>query len=167
MKRLIFALFALLLLTSIASAQKTEIQNLGTIINSTAGTSANETVFLDLEVVKQKYNWSRVDSVITALYVENETDIDSLDIYPGFRGVKDGATEIAYTTPTTATITLNVADAGTGYQISRGTTGATILTFANLAGYNYIKFVTRGATSGNDATDPNKAWLINYIYGTK
>ena len=168
MKRLIFALLAFLMLASIqVSAQYVVVNNLGTMINSTAGTSADRTVYLNLEKVRQLAGFTKIDSVVTAMYVENETDVDSISVYAGFYGNAAGVEENFTSTVTaTYTTTLDVAAAGKGYEVARSS-GATILTSTALIGKNYVKFVTRGATSGNDATDPNKAWLINYVYGTK
>ena len=166
MKRLIFALFAVLLFASYVPAQHVEIFNLGTVYNSVLGSTYYETVYLDLSNVQKNKGWSRVDSVLCAIYVENETDIDSLDIYPGFKGYKGGVEETAFGTAITQTVTLNVAAASTGYE-ELLTSNATPLTSLILRQNNYIKFVTKGATSGNDPTDPNKGWLICYVYGAK
>lgn len=165
MKGFIAFLF-LLLLTIPVSAQHVEIFNLGTMSNSTAGASANRNVYLNLEKIRINNGWSKIDSVINAIYVENETDIDSLTIYPGFVGTKANVNETAYGPAVNYTVTLDVADGNTGYQVLSSGAG-TLLTAAALKGYNYIRYLTRGATAGNDPTDPNKAWIICFVYGTK
>lgn len=146
-----------------AQAQSVEVKNLGTIYNSTGGSTTYETGYLYLDKIKSKNNWTQIDSIVFALRVENETDIDSFDVYPGFVDKGELITDAVFGSATTFTVTLNVADASTGYE--RLFTSNAGYTGTSLRGYNIIKYVTKGATSGNDPTDPNNGWAIAYVYG--
>jgi len=169
MKKLSFLsiiLTAILLFAFIApqvNAQSVEVKDLGTIYNSTAGSTTFETGYLYLDKIKSKNNWTQIDSIVFAVKVSEETDIDSFDVYPGF--VEKGAalSTAVFGTVTTFTVTLNVAAAGTGYE--RLFSSGAGYSGASLRGYNLIKYVTKGATSGNDITDPNNGWAIAFVYG--
>ena len=161
MKRVSFFLAIFIALTVGLNAQHVEIFDLGTIANS-----VDETVYLDLSAIQKANGWSKIDSVLNAIYAENETDIDSLTVYPGFRGTKGGSTKTVYGAALNYTVTVNINDAATVYE-ELLSSGATLLTSAALRQNNYIKYLTRGAASGNDPADPNRAWLICFVYGTK
>lgn len=109
-----------------------------------------------------------IDSIEVAIYCENETDIDSVNLYLGMNATNAGANESAYDAVLgTYTVTVNIADAATDYErLFVAATNATLLTGAAIRGYNSIKAVVCPST-GNDATDPNKVWLLFYLYGSK
>jgi hypothetical protein len=146
-----------------ANAQSVEVKDLGTISNSVLGASTFETGYLYLDKIKSKNGWTQIDSIVFALKVQEETDIDSFDVYPGFVQAGQTLSTAVFGTVTTFTVTLNVAAAGTGYE--RLLTSNAGYSGANLRGYNLIKYVTKGATAGNDPTDPNNGWAIAFVYG--
>jgi len=157
--RKLFVIVLVLLSTITFAQSRVIVKDLGTMINSTAGTSANETGFVDLS------GWSKIDSVSMAFVGKGELDVDSVDVYPAIK-LPSGKFVKDVTILGTATVTLDLADGV--YDIERlVTSGATIITGANLRGMNGLYYVTRGATAGNDATDPNNGWLVFQVWGTK
>jgi len=138
------------------------IINFGTVANS-----VDETGYFHFGRYAQKLGFTAIDSIQISLFVEGEIDIDSLDCYLGVEGVNTNVADDAYTaTALTYTVTLNVAAAAEGVERLL-VDNATLLTSAAIRGYNSVKIITRGATAGNDATDPNKLWVMFFIYGKK
>ena len=160
MKRLIFALLAVLLLTSYLPAQGivgVKSYNLGTVANSVDEAYTYET-FAGL--LKQ-FNCAKIDSMVFSVTAVGELDVDSLDWYP-----------VNWTSTGTAvkgtvkmhTVTLDLAAAATGTELL-------LITGAGLGsslwrGYEGFGFMTRGATAGSDATDPNNLKLTSTFYGS-
>lgn len=151
-------IFTLVLLSTITFAQsRVIVKDLGTLTNSTAGTSADRTGYVDLSA------WSKVDSVSVTYVGLGEMDVDSLDIYPAVK-LPNGKMVKDVTILGTYTVTLNLADGI--YDIERlATSNATIISGSALRGINGLYYVTRGATSGNAAG--NNAWLAFQVWGTK
>jgi hypothetical protein len=148
---LLFALFAITL--SAQTYQKRFIDlNFGTLANS-----VSETQYVDLG------DWSRIDSISVAAYGTGELDVDSVDIYVGYGKGYFGST--CYTFETASSY-LNFADGIKGWE-NLLVSGATSLTGAVLRGVKALRVTTRGATSGNDATDPNNFHVLFHIWGTK
>lgn len=135
-------------------AQRVIVKDLGTMVNS-----VDETGFVDLSA------WSKIDSISVTYAGLGEMDVDSLTVYsavklPNGKFVKDVSVLGNFT------VTLNLA-AGV-YDIEPlFSSNATLLTGSALRGLNALYFVTRGATSGNDATDPNHGWVAFQVWGTK
>lgn len=153
--RNILAIVLVVLIASFSFGQsRVIVRDLGTIANS-----VNETGFVDLS------GWSKIDSVSVTYVGLGEMDVDSLTIY---RAVKVGNDKFIPDVSVLGnfTVTLNLA-AGVYDLEPLFSSNATLLTGAALRGCNALKYVTRGATSGNDATDPNRAWLVFQIWGTK
>lgn len=162
LKSLPILLFALFISTTPVKGQAIKILNLATVANSVDETG----YFNDFTNFAQKHGYKTVDSIVVELYAENETDIDSFDVYPGFSGQADNVAESFYSaTVLHYAVTINIADNGSTVELLKSS-GATLLTKAALSGFNSLKFITRGAASGNDATDPNKVWVIFFVYGT-
>lgn len=157
MRKIIVILVALLSIASFAQ-DRVITKDLGTLVNSTAGTSANRTGYVDLS------GWSKIDSISVTYVGLGEMDVDSLDIY---RATKiNGKFHPDVSVLGTFTVTLNLAD-GVYDLEPLLVSNATIITGAALRGCDALYYVTRGATSGNDATDPNHGWLKFQIWGTK
>ena len=160
MKRLIFALLAVLLLTSYLPAQGVvgvKSYSLGTISNSVDESYISET-FSGL--IKQ-FGCNKIDSMTISITVANETDIDSLDWYPV--NWTTGGTMVKGSVKT-HTVTLNVAAAATGTEVLL-VSGTGVLA-ASFRGYEGFAFMTRGATAGNDPTDPNSVKVTIMFYGS-
>lgn len=157
--RKLFVIVLVLLSTITFAQSRVVVKDLGTMANSSLGSGSDETGYLDLS------GWSKIDSISVTFIGKGEMDVDSVDFYgavklPNGKFVKD-VTIIA-----TATVTLNLADGVYDIEPLK-TSDATVLTGAKLRGLNAIYYVTRGAASGNDATDPNNGWLAFQIWGTK
>lgn len=148
-------IFALIVLISlVAFPQRTVIKPLGTVSNS-----VDETGYLDLT------GWSQIDSISVTFVAKGELDVDSVTVYravkvPGV-GYKKDITVLG-----NFTVTLDLAD-GVWDIEPLFVSNATVLNGAALRGVDAIYYVTRGATSGNDPTDPNAGWLMFQIWGTK
>jgi hypothetical protein len=160
MKRLIFALLAVLLLTSYLPAQGVvgvKSYNLGTIANSVDEGYVYET-FAGL--LKQ-FDCNKIDSLTLSMTVVGEADVDTLDWYP----VNWTTTGVAVKgSVKTFTVTLNVAAAGTGTEILKVTDAGVPASL--FRGYEGFGFMTRGAGSGNDATDPNNCKVTITFFGS-
>ena len=128
--------------------------DLGTVANSSKKTGT-----LDLR------GWSKVDSVTVSISASNETDIDTVNFWVGNYTqdgfIKDAAAGVLYQA-CALDIAVNITD-----FINLVTTGATRLTGSALRGCNAVYFEVEAASSGNDATDPNAAYLHFKIHGTK
>lgn len=160
MKRLIFALMALFLFTSYSFSQGivgVKSYNLGTIANSVNESYTSET----FHGLLKQFGCNKIDSLIISMTVVGEADVDSLDWYPC--NWTSTGTAVKGTVKT-FTVTLNVAAAGTGTEILK-ITGAG-LGSALWRGYEGFTFMTRGAASGNDATDPNNCKVTITFYGS-
>lgn len=123
------------------------VVNFGTLANS-----VSETQYVVLP------NWVRLDSITVSAYGVGEVDVDSIDIYPG------GGNGAYSSTALTAISTIDLADGVAGWQ-NCATNNATVLTGAALRSAKMLKLTTRGATSGNDATDPNSFSVGLRAYG--
>ena len=160
MKRLIFALLALVLFTAPIFSQGVvgvKSYSLGTIANTIEESYISET-FSGL--IKQ-FGCNKIDSMTISITVAGEADIDSLDWYPcnwttGGTAVKGSVI--------THTVTLNVAAAGYGTEVLL-VSGHGIQP-ASFRGYEGFTFMTRGAASGNDPTDPNSGKVTIMFYGS-
>lgn len=152
--------FVLVVLLSVMSFGQSRVivKDLGTLTNSTAGTSANRTGYVDLSA------WAKIDSISVTYVGKGEMDVDSLTIY---RAAKVGNDKFIADLSVLGnfTVTLNLA-AGVYDLEPLFVSNATLLTGAALRGCNALYFVTRGATSGNDATDPNRGWVLFQVWGT-
>ena len=160
MKRLIFALLAVLLLTSYLPAQGivgVKSYSLGTVANSVDEAYITET-FSGL--IKQ-FGCNKIDSMTISITVDGEADIDSLLFYPCNWTV--GGTRVLGTVKT-HTVTLNVAAAATGTEVLL-VAGTGVLA-TSFRGYEGFAILTRGATAGNDPTDPNSGKVTIMFYGS-
>lgn len=163
MKKL-FVLFSIILLlfafTDINAQQNPETEgfsvcfDLGTIANSTTYTGT-----LDLR------GWSKIDSVTVSVSATNETDIDTLNMWVG-NYTQDGFVSDAAAGVLYQAVSLNIADNASDF-INLVTSNATKLTGSALRGANAVYFEVESASSGNDATDPNAAYIVFHIHGTK
>lgn len=135
------------------------VKDLGTMYNSVLGSTYFETGYVDLS------GWSKIDSISVTYVGLGEMDVDSLTIY---RAVKlpNGTFQKDVSVLGNFTVTLNLA-AGVYDLEPLFASNATLLTGAALRGCNALYYVTRGATSGNDPTDPNRGWVLFQIWGTK
>jgi hypothetical protein len=141
-------------------AQPEYIMNFGTVANSTA-----ETGYFHFKEFAKLHGIKEVDSVHAAIYAEGEADIDDLDLYPGFHGSHQLVEGEAYTSGAlNYTVTTNLDSAAVGI-VRLLEAGATVLTKVALRGYNSVKAIITPAASGNDATDPNKCWVVFTVYG--
>lgn len=160
MKRLIFGLLALLLLTSFNYAQGivgVKSYNLGTIANSVDESYISET----FDGLLKQFNCNKIDSMVISLTVKNETDIDSLMWYP-VNWTVDGTKVLG--TVITYTVTLNIAAAGTGTQVLYTSNHG--VQPASFRGYEGFTILTRGAAAGNDPTDPNSGKVTITFWGS-
>lgn len=161
MKKLI-SMFVFILALSFASAQdRTYVVDFGPITNGVTVTSVTKYLKLD--------GWSKIDSVQITLGVDNETDIDSFDVYVGNAfGNRETDWDNGYYGSTVYhyEVTLNVAAAAQGRELLL-ISNASLLTTVVMRGVNALKFVTRGANSGNDPTDPNRLRAFVQVFGTK
>ena len=157
MKKL-FNLIVLVFLFSVTVFPQANVKYFGRFIDVDFGTVANsvtETNYISID------GWSKIDSISVVAYGYGETDVDSIDMYVGNGGGIYSSTAI------TGTVTLNLADAVAGWELILAS-NATQLTGAALRGVKAIKVVTRGATSGNDATDTKQNFHVLFqIWGTK
>lgn len=112
-------------------------------------------------------DWSRIDSVSLSLAGTGEIDVDSVNVYPGFK-MPQGK---AYYSGTALTF---LADPNIAASTDFWTNGvastadkdaATVLTSAVMRhGINILKVTVAGA-DGCDATDPNELILIFNVWG--
>lgn len=156
----IFFLFTLIFCLSVANAQGVvgvKSYNLGTVSNSVDESYITET-FAGL--IKQ-FGCNKIDSLTISVTVDGEADIDSLMFYPC--NWTTGGTRVNGTVAT-HTVTLNVAAAGTGTEVllisGHGVQAS------SFRGYEGFGILTRGATAGNDATDPNSLKVTIMFYGS-
>lgn len=160
MKKIIFVLLALVLFTAPIFSQGivgVKSYNLGTVANSVDESYQYET-FAGL--LKQ-FDCAKIDSIVISMTVVGEADIDSLDFYP----VNWTSTGTAVKgTAITHTVTLNVAAAGTGTEVLL-VSGHGVQA-VSYRGYEGFGFMTRGAASGNDATDPNNCKVTLTFFGS-
>lgn len=158
--RNILAIVLVVLIASFSFGQdRVIVKDLGTMYNSVLGSTYFETGFVDLS------GWAKIDSISVTYVGKGEMDVDSLTIY---RAAKVGNDKFVPDVSVLGnfTVTLNLA-AGVYDLEPLFSSNATLLTGAALRGCNALYYVTRGATSGNDPTDPNRGWLIFQIWGTK
>jgi hypothetical protein len=131
--------------------------NLGTVANSVDEAYTYET-FAGL--LKQ-FNCAKIDSMVFSVTAVGELDVDSLDWYP----VNWTSTGTAVKgTVKTHTVTLNIAAAGTGTEVLLVT--GTGIASSLWRGYEGFGFMTRGAGSGSDATDPNNLKVTITFFGS-
>lgn len=159
MRNLIVILLVAFLSIASFGQSRVIVKDLGTMYNSVLGSTYFETGFVDLS------GWSKIDSISVTYVGKGEMDVDSLTIYraaklPNDKFVPD------VTVLGNFTVTLNLA-AGVYDLEPLFASNATLLTGASLRGCNALYYVTRGATAGNDPTDPNRGWLLFQIWGTK
>lgn len=109
----------------------------------------------------KEFGCNKIDSLVITLTVVGEIDIDSLMWYP----CNWTATGTAVNgTVSTRTVTLNIAAAGTGNEVLLTSNAGIASTLWR--GYEGFRLFTRGAASGNDATDPNSCKVIITFYGS-
>jgi len=156
MKRISFFLVIFFALTVSSFAQYVVTRDLGTLANN-----GQKTALFDLQAIQKTANFTRVDSIVVTLAAIGEIDIDTLHVFPG---VKVGnVTE--YATGQGFTVTINKDSAET--VVERLLASNAGVSGVNLRGYSYLKVWTKGAAAGNDATDPNRLYLVLNIYGTR
>lgn len=163
LKSKISAMFFILIFTFLLIPE-TPAQGIVGVVNYDLGTitnSVDHTIYGNFGRLIKQFGCTKIDSMVIAVSVDNETDIDSLDFYP--------ANWTSFEAPVTGSIvhydvTLNVAAAGTGTQILY-TANAGIAS-ASFRGYQGFKILTRGATAGNDATDPNSCRVTVTFWGS-
>lgn len=109
----------------------------------------------------KEFGCNKIDSLIISVTVKNETDIDSLMWYP-CNWTTDGTAVNG--TVATRTVTLNVAAAGTGTEVLLSSNAG--IASSLWRGYEGFRLFTRGAASGNDATDPNSCKVTITFYGS-
>lgn len=142
-----------LIFSLVAFGQDVIVKDLGTMANS-----VNETGYVDLS------KFSKIDSVSVVFVGIGELDVDSLTVYKAVKVNDKWIHDVSVLG--NFTVTLNLA-AGVADLEQLYSSNATLLTGAALRGCDGIYYVTRGATSGNDATDPNHGWLKFRVWGTK
>lgn len=131
--------------------------NLGTIANTVWESYQYDT----FKGLLKEFGCTKIDSIIISMTVEGEADVDTLNWYP-VNWTSNGTAVVG--TVKTFTVTLNVAAAGTG-------TERLFVTNAGIAsslwrGYEGFTWRTRGAVSGNDATDPNNCKVTLTFFGS-
>lgn len=162
MKNLFASLLVLFLAVAIIQPQAqtkitkgfSVVEDLGTMANS-----GQETAYLDLR------EWKTLDSVVVSLSAKGEIDIDTCNFYVG-NYTNDGFIMDATAGVLYQAVTIDLAAAATDFLLLT-TSNATKLTGTALRGVTGIKAVIEGASSGNDATDPNALYICWRIYGTK
>lgn len=152
MKNILIIALVLFGLSFTFAQDRVIVKSLGTMANS-----VDETGFVDLS------GWAKIDSISVTFVGKGEMDVDSLTIYraaklPNDKFVPDVSVLGNFT------VTLNLA-AGVYDLEPLFSSNATLLTGAALRGCNALYYVTRGATSGNDPTDPNRGWILFQIWG--
>lgn len=153
MKKIFLVLFLAISVSSFA-------QEIVTLTSGTIANSAKPVVYVG---IGSKYD-QILDSIAIQIVYTGEIDIDKLII------TKGGATTVganlssttfeAIATPDTTTLTINEDSAG----IAAGVYTATSTGLNNLEGYDAIKISLEAASSGNDATDPNKYLIKLFKY---
>ena len=131
--------------------------NLGTIANTVWESYQYDT----FKGLLKEFGCTKIDSIIISMTVEGEADVDTLNWYP-VNWTSNGTAVVG--TVKTFTVTLNVAAAGTG-------TERLFVSNAGIAsslwrGYEGFTWRTRGAASGNDATDPNNCKVTLTFFGS-
>ncbi len=160
MKKLI-GLFVLLF-AAISFAQTTTYDGHFAYVDcGTVANSVDETGYVDLS----RLGLSKIDSISVTAIGTGELDVDSVDCYVGVNDIPDGLIRYS-STAITFTVTINVAAGASAFE-QLYSSNATLLTQEALRGANVIKVITRGATAGNDATDPNKLILVFEAWGTQ
>jgi hypothetical protein len=141
----------LVLLSAFTFGQTVFELNFGTLANSVTETQYQKIV-----------GFTKVDSVCVSVIGTGEVDVDSVDIYVGYQS---NAGQYYSTTANTFISTVDLAAGVKGFQnlsISNASIGTGLV-----RGMNALKVVTRGATAGNDATDPNNFRVLLFVYGQK
>jgi hypothetical protein len=157
MKKLLILLAFLTTLTF--SQSRVMWVDFGTLANS-----VTETAYATLG------NWAKIDSISVMAVATGETDVDSIDIYVGFANSNTaGVSQTPGWYSATAYTFVSTVDVAVGVKVFQNVTvaNATLLTGVVLRGVNSLKIVTRGATAGNDPTDPNKFLVGLQIWGTQ
>lgn len=160
MKRLIgvFVLIALFALPAFSQGiVGVKSHDYGTIANSVDEAYINYT----FSGLIKEFGCNKIDSLVISLTVKNETDIDSLMWYP-CNWTVDGTKVLG--TVSTRTVTLNVAAAATGTQVLLTSNAGIASTLWR--GYEGFTIFTRGASAGNDPTDPNSVKVTITFYGS-
>jgi len=119
--------------------------NLGTIANTVWESYQYDT----FKGLLKEFGCTKIDSIIISMTVEGEADVDTLNWYP-VNWTSNGTAVVG--TVKTFTVTLNVAAAGIASSLWRG--------------YEGFTWRTRGAASGNDATDPNNCKVTLTFFGS-
>lgn len=155
---MLFIVGLLLSLTVPSMAQdRVIVTDLGTVANS-----VNETGY-----VYFGNDWQKIDSVSVTIVASGELDMDSLTLYKANFDPDKGVWYKDVSVLGNFTITLNLAD-GVKDLEQLYSSNATLLTGASLRGINGVYYLTRGATSGNDATDTGQhAKILWHIWGLK
>ena len=163
MRNILFAfMFVLLCIPLSAQSSTADVKYFDRVVTVDFGTVANsvdEYAYVSFDQMK----FSRIDSISVTAIGTGELDIDSVDFYMGNSG--GGISRFSGTALTQA-VTINV-NAGVSAYEHLLTSGATRLSAANIRGANLLKIQTRGAASGNDATDPNQLVLVLQFWGQK
>lgn len=131
--------------------------NLGTIANTVWESYQADT----FEGLLKQFGCAKIDSILISMTVEGEADVDTLDWYPV--NWTSGGTAVNGTVKT-FTVTLNVAAAGTGTEVLKVSNAG--IASSLWRGYEGFRWRTRGAVSGNDATDPNNCKVTLTFYGS-
>lgn len=152
-------LFLFLILSAFAFGQTVSYSDrFITVDFGTMANSVDETAYVSLK------GWSKIDSVSATFVGTGELDVDSVTVY---RAVSiESGQWVDVSVLGNFTVTLDLAAASKDIE-PLFSSNATLITGAALRGVNALKFLTRGATAGNDATDPNKGVLLLQIWGTK
>jgi len=156
----------IMLFTGSAKPQAEYFLNFGTVANS-----VDETQYFHFGDFAKANGYEKVDSIAITAVALGEADVDSVVCFPGWKSPSTANTPttagFAYlgaTADTTFTCTINV-DSNTAGISSMGSTG---LEGDALEGYNSLKVTTRGAASGNDASDVGQNLKIVFIvYGPR
>jgi hypothetical protein len=159
MKTLFLILFAF---SMALNAQVKRIITFETVSNS-----VTETAYFDFrQIASELARWSKVDSITFFAYAQGEIDVDSVTVYgsnvQSLDGKKTRVDAAAVLKNFTATVNIDINQ--TVLEHLRSANAG--LNATDLRDFNSLKIVTRGATSGNDPTDPNLLWIGFYIYGS-
>lgn len=153
MKKIIFVIFALMVLSSVSFAQITRYLDFGTIVNDT-----QETLYLSLDDV----GYTDIDSVAVGVLGTGRVALDSIAVYGGIMG-KFGTTNLNGF----ITSAVNIVPTYTSTAAGTTTFAAGGIFSTNIAYYNALKVTIDPTHTGNTAADPNKCVLVFRIYGKK
>lgn len=126
-----------------------------TVIGDTISDSNTKTGYIKTLHFKEKGDlyYEVTDSVDIDVIALGEIDLDQLIVTKGYY---TGSTFYATATPDTTTLTINNAASTTTVVLTSATDAAT----TDLPKYDALRIKVVAASSGNDASDPNKVTVV-------